>query len=93
MARMYARKKGKSGSVRPLRTEAPKWVNYTPEEVRDLIVSFASEGKSTAEIGTILRDQYGIPLTKLVCGKSITTILREEGIAPATPEDLRNLMV
>jgi small subunit ribosomal protein S15 len=93
MARMYARRKGKSGSVRPARKEPPAWVSYSPEEVRKLVVSLAKEGKSTSEIGIILRDQYGIPLVKLFCGKKITDILREEGLAPSIPEDLRNLML
>lgn len=42
--------------------------------------------------GTILRDQYAIPLVKPITGKSISDTLRAAGLAPAMPEDLTNLM-
>ena len=90
MARMYARKKGKSGSKKPL-TKAT-WVEYSPEEVEQLVIKLAKEGYSSAKIGLILRDQYGIPSVRDVTGKKITKILAEHGLAPKIPEDLFNLM-
>jgi ribosomal protein S15P/S13E len=52
----------------------------------------AKEGHSTSSIGTILRDQHGIPLTKPIAGKSITQILKAAGLAPSIPEDLAVLL-
>ncbi|MCX8203629.1 MAG: 30S ribosomal protein S15, partial [Nitrososphaeria archaeon] len=41
MARMHARKRGKSGSKRPISKSPPSWVTATPEEVEELVVSYA----------------------------------------------------
>lgn len=92
MARMYARKAGKSGSTRPYRTEKPQWVSMDPKEIEELIVKFHHEGMSTSLIGEKLRDQFGIPSVKLVTGKKITKILAERDITFKIPEDLTNLM-
>ncbi len=45
-----------------------------------------------SSIGTILRDQYAIPLVKPITGKSISDTLQASGLAPTMPEDLANLM-
>ncbi len=45
-----------------------------------------------SSIGTILRDQYAIPLVKPITGKSISDTLKSANLAPAMPEDLANLM-
>ncbi len=87
---MYARKKGKSGSKKPL-TKAT-WVEYSSEEVEQLVVKLAKEGHSSAMIGLILRDQYGIPSVRDVTGKKISKILAEHGLTPKIPEDLFNLL-
>ena len=92
MARIHARRKGKSGSKRPSRRIKPSWVWYTEKEVEELIIRLAKEGKSASEIGLILRDSYGIPSVKLVTGKSITYFLEKNGLAPKLPEDLGNLI-
>jgi small subunit ribosomal protein S15 len=90
MARMYARKRGKSGSKKPL-TKAT-WVEYKKEEVERLVCKLAKEGYSSAMIGLILRDQYGIPSVRDITGKKITKILKENNLAPKIPEDLFNLL-
>ncbi len=90
MARMYARKKGKSGSKKPL-TKAT-WVEYSAEEVEQLVLKLAKEDHSSAMIGIILRDQYGIPSVRDVTGKKVSKILSEHGLAPKIPEDLFNLL-
>ncbi|MCD6522932.1 MAG: 30S ribosomal protein S15 [Candidatus Diapherotrites archaeon] len=92
MARMHARKKGKSGSKRPPTKIAPEWVDMSAKQVEELVVKLAKEGKSMSIIGVILRDQYGIPSIKAVCGKSVKDILKENNLLPELPEDLRNLM-
>ena len=70
----------------------PEWVTYTNEEIEDMILKFNREGKSTSEIGIILRDQYGIPKVKDVTGERITEILKRNNQAGEYPEDLMNLI-
>ena len=92
MARMHARRKGQSRSHRPLLTENPTWVPLTEEDIVEKIVDFRKKNLTTAKIGIKMRDQFGIPSVKLATGKSITDILKEKGMAPEIPEDLKNLM-
>lgn len=92
MARLYARKRGKSGSTRPVSKRPPAWCKYTPEEIETLIVKLGREGHAPSAIGNILRDQYGVPLVKPILGKSITQVLREANLAPSIPEDLNALL-
>jgi small subunit ribosomal protein S15 len=96
MARMYARKRGRSSSKRPfslrLKHEAPEWVELTAEEVERKVVEFADQGVSTSQIGIRLRDGYSVPSVALVTGKRITAILKERDITGPLPEDLMNLM-
>ncbi len=63
-----------------------------PKETEKLILKLHEEGLQTAHIGIRLRDQYGIPSVRLVTGKSITRILRDNSVEMDMPEDLRNLM-
>ena len=70
----------------------PEWVTYSDEEIEEMILKFNREGKSTSEIGIILRDQYGIPSTKTVLGAKITEILKDNGTEFEYPEDLLNLI-
>ena len=93
MAKMHTRRKGKSGSTRPIRTEVPEWSNTNKEEIMEVIRTQWKEGKSTSEIGMVLRDAYGVPNTKLLMGKKITQILKEEGEESPVPEDLYNLII
>ena len=53
----------------------PEWVTYSDEEIEEMILKFNREGKSTSQIGILLRDQYGIPSVKDVTGERITEIL------------------
>ncbi len=92
MGRIHARRKGKSGSRKPFRTEKPEWVEMSEEEIIDKVVSLSREGYSQAMIGTILRDEYGVPDVKLMTGKSIGKILEENNAAPQIPDDLIALM-
>jgi small subunit ribosomal protein S15 len=92
MARMYARRRGTSGSVRPYRKEAPEWSNTDIAEIEKIIVDLRKDGMSTSQIGLVLRDRYAVPDVKLATGKRIGEILREKGLESEIPEDLRNLM-
>ena len=89
---MPKQEKGKSHSMRPVSRRPPSWCKYQPEEVESFIIKLAKEGHSMSSIGTILRDQYAIPLVKPIVGKSISDVLEGAGLAPSLPEDLSNLM-
>src|SRR3989344_2067587 len=88
MARMYSRKKGKHGSKRPIKKAIPQWVRYDAKEVETLIIKLAKTGKTTSEVGLILRDTYGIPSVKNITGKKITQILEKNNLKSKLPEDI-----
>lgn len=93
MARMHARRRGKSGSVRPHRDDPPAWSTTDAAEIEQLVIDLNRKEKSSAEIGTILRDQYAVPDVKLATGRRIGEILETNGLGTEIPEDLRNLIV
>ncbi len=70
----------------------PEWVEYSTEEIEEIILKLRKEGKSTSVIGVILRDQYGIPDVKSVTEMKITKILEKHGQTEEYPEDLMNLI-
>jgi small subunit ribosomal protein S15 len=92
MARMHSRAKGRSGSTKPSENKKTTWIRYKPKEIEILTTKLAKEGKSTSEIGLILRDTYGIPSVKIICEKSISGVLKESNLLPKIPEDLGFLM-
>ena len=92
MARMHARRKGRSGSHRPVVKKNPEWVPLSAKEIEEKVVSLYKSGNSMARIGIILRDQYGVPSVKLATGKSIKQILMENGFTWKIPEDMAFLM-
>ena len=89
---MPRQEKGRSHSIRPVSRRPPSWCRYQSEEVEAFVVKLAKEGHSLSKIGTLIRDQYAIPLVKPITGKSISGILEDAGMAPSTPEDLSNLV-
>ena len=92
MARIHARRRGASGSKRPARDEAPKWQGLDAGEIEETVEKLAREGRTAAQIGLVLRDQYSVPNVRLATGKKLQAILEEQGLAPKIPEDLQNLM-
>jgi small subunit ribosomal protein S15 len=84
--------KGRSHSVRPVSKRPPSWCKYEAEEVEALVIKLAREGNPPSRIGTILRDQHGIPLTKSLTGKTVSGILAEADMTPSVPEDLEMLL-
>ena len=92
MARMYKSRKGQSGSTRPHVTEAPEWSNTDKEAVEALVLDLAKSGLSTAQIGTVLRDEHAVPNARLVLGKRIGQYLAEQDMMGTYPEDMMNLM-
>ncbi len=89
---MPKQEKGKSHSTRPVSRRPPSWCKYQPEEVEAFVIKLAKDGHSPSKIGTILRDQYAIPLVKPITGKSVSEIIESAGLSPPMPEDLANLI-
>jgi len=58
--------------------EKPTWVK-TDEAALKKIIAELAEKNSAPEIGLILRDQYGIPTTKIF-GKKLKQYLKELGL-------------
>jgi ribosomal protein S15P/S13E len=69
----------------------PVWLKYTEDEVKGIILKIIEKSPElTAEkIGLILRDNYGIPNTKIY-GFKISHVLKEAG--KYTSPDLKNLL-
>jgi len=89
---MHSRRKGVSGSKKPLVDKKHVWVRYGPSEVEVLVNKLAKSGLSQSMIGITLRDSYGIPDVKKITGKSIVKILRENNLTHKIPEDLIDLI-
>lgn len=89
---MPKKHRGVSHSTRPVSKRPPAWCKYKPEEVEAMIIKLVKDGHPPSKIGTILRDQHGIPLTKAVTGKTITRTLKEAELASSLPEDFGNLL-
>lgn len=50
---------------KPEKIEKPVWLKYTEDEVKEIILKLAEKGLTSEKIGLVLRDQYGIPKTKI----------------------------
>lgn len=85
---MHSRKHGKSGSKKPVKKINPKWLIYDKDEVVKLMNKLAKEGKTSSEIGIVLRDQYGIPDVRYF-GLRVTKVT---GQRKEVPEDMYNLI-
>ena len=92
MAKMHARRRGKSASAKPLVTESPEWVTMSKEEIEQMVVKLAKEGMTASKIGLVLRDNYAVPSVRLATGKTMYEILQEKGMKPEIPDDLMALM-
>ncbi len=57
--------------------EKPVWLKYTEDEVKEIILKLADKGLTSEKIGLALRDQYGIPKTKIYNIK-IGQVLKEK---------------
>jgi small subunit ribosomal protein S15 len=71
----------------------PTWVNISHSDLTSNIVKMYNEdGLTASQIGIVLRDEYGIPLVKPILGKTITDVLRDNGVKQDMPEDLDRLV-
>lgn len=89
---MHARKKGKASSTRPYRNQAPEWLTHDKKFISKKVEELRRQGQSTAMIGVILRDQYGVPNVKEALGTKMATIVDDLNLKPKYPEDLVNLV-
>lgn len=64
--------------ARAKETTKPVWLKMTEEDLKK-VISQLSEKYPSSQIGLVLRDQYGVPTTK-VYGKKLGEYLRELGI-------------
>jgi small subunit ribosomal protein S15 len=86
---MHSRKHGKSGSKKPEKKKHA-WLMYEPAEIEKLIVKLAKEGKQNSDIGTILRDQYGIPDVRSLDIR--VAKVTEKEVKKEVPDDMYNLI-
>ena len=66
--------------------EKPTWLKMKEDELKKIIAELAKKYQP-AQVGLILRDQYGIPTTRLY-GKKLSHYLKEAGLE--TNADLTN---
>ena len=67
-----------------------EWVPFDKEEIEKLVVKLVKEGHSSAKIGLILRDQYGIPDVSQFGVKIGAIVDKEQG--REVPEDMFNIL-
>ncbi len=84
--------KGHSEEKRKATIKAPEWSEYNPEEIEQVVVDQANTGMTPAEIGMILRDQFGVPSVKGATGLTIEEVLAKHGLLSDIPRDLLNLI-
>jgi small subunit ribosomal protein S15 len=92
MAKLHSRKKGSSRSRPPMAAKLPAWSDVSKEELEKTIMKLHDSGMPSSRIGLTLRDQYGVPSTKLVLDMSLNSFLTKKNALPDVPEDLVNLM-
>ena len=83
MARMHSRKHGKHGSKKPIKKKVD-WMLYDKDEAEKIILKLSKEGKTSSEIGIILRDQYGIPDVREL-GMRITKVIEKREVPAEVP--------
>ena len=86
---MHSRKHGKSGSKKPEK-KRHAWLMYEPAEIEKLIVKLAKEGKQNSDIGTILRDQYGVADVRSLNIR--VAKVAEKEVKKEVPDDMYNLI-
>jgi len=69
------------------KTVRPSWMKMKKEDLVKLVLELSKDGKSPAKIGQILRDEHGVPKSKLL-GKKIVEILEENNVKYRTEKDI-----
>ena len=92
MSRIHSGRKGRAGSHRPYPATAPAWATLERDELVDEAVKLAKGGASSAHVGTVLRDSFGVPSVRVATGLRLTKLLASKGVKPDLPEDLQALL-
>merc|ERR1712216_312634 len=92
MGRMHSKGKGIARRSLPYKRTPPSWVKQSAGDTVKEICNMAKKGYTPSQIGVVLRDSHGIPQVKMIAGNKIVRILRAQGLAPALPEDLYQLI-
>jgi len=92
VSRIHSGRKGRSGSDRPYPALPPTWSVPEPSEVVDQAIQLSKGGMSAAQVGTVLRDTYGVPSVRLATGERLAPLLAKHGVRPELPEDLAALL-
>lgn len=92
MARIYSRKKGKHASKKPVVRKPKEWTKLKKKEIEELVIKLAKDRKTSASIGSILRDRYGVPDVRTATGKSVSQIMKENKVYSDLPEDMMSLL-
>jgi small subunit ribosomal protein S15 len=92
VSRIHSRRRGRAGSHRPYPNAPPTWATLSREEVVEEAVKLAKGGASSAQVGTVLRDSYGVPSVRAVTGERLAPLLASHGVKPELPEDLQALL-
>jgi len=92
MARIHARRRGDSGSVRPHRSEAPAWSNTDVKAIEKVIVDLKKEVTRAVRSALSSVTSTEFPMS---AGHGKTDRPDHKGERPAVrdTEDLRNLMM
>lgn len=85
---MHTPGKGISRSALPYSHNPPTWSTKDAEAVKDIIFMSARKGLFPSQIGVLLRDSHGVPLSRQITRSKILRILKAGGLAPQLPEDL-----
>jgi small subunit ribosomal protein S15 len=93
---MHTRRRGSSGSDKPVADDPPEWSDVDDEDIEARVVELAEQGHDPSVIGMKLRDEgvkgTPVPDVKLATGRKLTEILEAHDARADLPEDLRNLM-
>lgn len=89
---MHTRKKGKSASHKPVGKTSYAWVQADKAAVLKAIEKLSKEGKSEADIGRVLRDEYGVPSVQVMFGMKLSKLLKENSLQKEYPSDLMHLI-
>jgi len=92
MGRMHSGGKGITKSALPYKRTPPSWLKTKAEDVEEHVCRLARKGLTPSQIGTVLRDSYGIAQVKSITGNKILRLLKKAGLASELPEDLYMLI-
>ena len=91
---MHSKKKGNAKSRKPVVElgVVPTGAPLSKSEIEELIVKYAKEGMSPAQIGERLKTEHKVPYIRQYTGKRLVEILKEKKAAGSIPADLMDLM-